>query len=248
MIDYTNTDYTVRDDIVASQIRAWDSLARPGTWWTAAERIAIAQQVRASRHCSLCRERKQALSPNAVEGRHNGSDDATAPLSIATIDAVHRIVTDPGRLVRGLVDAMIADGLSDAHYIELVGIVCVVTAIDGFARTIGAEQAPFPSPRPGDPARLRPKHLVDDGYWTPTIPFIDGQSTGLYEHANFMPNVGRGLSLVPQATRTAQDLMLAHYMPYTSVISNYEPPNRPIDRMQIELVAGRVSAKNDCFY
>jgi hypothetical protein len=63
-----------------------------------------------------------------------------------------------------------------------------------------------------------------------------------------MPNVGRGLSLVPQCTRTAQDLMHAHYMPYTRVVSTYEPPNRPIDRMQIELVAARVSAKNDCFY
>ena len=42
--------------------------------------------------------------------------------------------------------------------------------------------------------------------------------------------------------------MVAHYMPYTSVITNYEPPERPIDRMQIELVAARVSAKNECFY
>jgi hypothetical protein len=244
MIDYSGIDYQVRDDIVASQQRAWDSLAKAGTWWTAAERIAIGEEVRASRRCALCTERKQALSPSAV----NGSHDSASSLSAATIDAVHRIVTDPGRLTRVMVDAMIEDGLSDAHFVELVGVVCIVTAIDGFARTIGAEPAPFPAARDGEPARLRPDKLADDGYWIPTISFADGQCSGLYDLSNFMPNVGRGLSLVPQCTRTAQDLMFAHYMPYTSVISNYEPPNRPIDRMQIELVAARVSAKNDCFY
>ena len=244
MIDYSSTDYEVRDDIVASQTRAWNSLGNAGTWWTAAERVAIGEEVRASRGCTLCRERKRALSPNAGKGPHDSATD----LSAATIDAVHRIVTDPGRLTRAMIDAMIDEGLSDAHFVELVGIACIVTAIDGFARTIGARPTPFPDPRPGDPARLRPGNAADDGYWVPTISFADGQMSGLYDLANFMPNVGRGLSLVPHSTRTAQDLMLAHYMPYTSVISNYEPPGRPIDRMQIELVAARVSAKNDCFY
>jgi hypothetical protein len=244
MIDYHASEYAVRDDIVAAQTRAWDSLSSPGTWWTAAERTAIGEEVRASRHCALCRDRKQAISPNAVGGDH----DSPNTLSAATVDTVHRIATDPGRLTRGLLDAMTAEGLTDGHYVELVSIVCIVTAIDGFARTIGAAPATFAPPSPGDPTRERPDQLEEDGYWVPTISIENGQATGLYEAANFMPNVGRGMSLVPNEVRTAQDLMLAHYMPYTSVISNYEPPGRPIDRMQIELVAARVSAKNDCFY
>ena len=64
----------------------------------------------------------------------------------------------------------------------------------------------------------------------------------------FVPNVGRGLSLVPAAVRTARDLMAAHYMTYAQVVTDWESPDRPIDRSQIELVAARTSAKNDCFY
>jgi hypothetical protein len=246
MIDYRDTDYDVRDDIVESQARAWRSLSEPGTWWTAAQRVAIGREVRASRTCPLCADRKQALSPNAVNGEHDSPTD----LSTATVDAVHRIVTDPGRLTCRIVEAMIDEGLTDAHFVELVSVVCIVTAIDGFARTIGAEAAAFPIPQPGEPSRIRPEHTEDDGYWVPTIPYEVGRQPGigLYDESSFMPNVGRGLSLVPPEVHTARDLMLAHYMPYTSVISNYEPPGRPIDRMQIELVAARVSAKNNCFY
>ena len=64
----------------------------------------------------------------------------------------------------------------------------------------------------------------------------------------FVPNVGRGLSLVPDAVRSAKDLMLAHYMRYDQVVTDYDPPDRPINRSQMELVASRTSAKNACFY
>ena len=65
-IDYRTTGIDVRDDIVASQMRAWQSLAAPGTWWTGAERVAIAREVRAARRCASCAERKAALSPYAL--------------------------------------------------------------------------------------------------------------------------------------------------------------------------------------
>ncbi|TFH21484.1 MAG: hypothetical protein E4H03_10570, partial [Myxococcales bacterium] len=93
MIDYESTGYRVRDDIVESQSRAWEALAQPGTWWTGAERVAIAREARAAWDCPLCRKRKSALSPYAVNGSHAAATD----LSTVAIDAVHRIVTDPGR-------------------------------------------------------------------------------------------------------------------------------------------------------
>jgi hypothetical protein len=71
---------------------------------------------------------------------------------------------------------------------------------------------------------------------------------GLYEPDAFVPNVGRGLSHVPDAVRSARNLMLAHYVQYEQVVTDYEPPDRPISRSQMELVASRTSAKNDCFY
>jgi len=246
MIDYRNTGIDVRDDIVASQTRAWQTLSAPGTWWTGAERVAIAREVRAARRCGWCAERKAALSPYALSGQH----DAATDLRPAIVDAVHRVVTDPGRLSRRWAAEVMAAGVSDAHLVELVGVVCTVMLVDGFARAIGAEPPPLPEPVAGDPSRLRPVEAVDEGYFVPTIPYPVGQrpELGLYEPNAFVPNVGRGLSLVPDALRSARDLMLAHYMRYEQVVTDYEPPDRPISRSQIELVAARTSANNGCFY
>lgn len=103
-IDYRNTGIAVRDDMIASQTRAWQSLGAPGTWWTGAERVAIAREVRAARRCAGCADRKAALSPYAVNAAH----DAVTDLPPAIVDAVHRIVTDPGRLSRRWADEVMA--------------------------------------------------------------------------------------------------------------------------------------------
>ena len=245
-IDYRSTGIAVREEIVASQRRAWDSLAAPGTWWTGAQRVALAREVRAARGCALCAARQAALSPYAVRGAHAG-DGELAP---AVVDAVHRVTTDPGRLTRRFADDVIAAGISDAQLVEGIGIVCLVMLVDGFARAIGADAPALPDPLPGAPTRTRPAEAIDEGYFVPTIPYAIGArpDLALFDPGAFVPNVGRGLSLVPAAVRTARDLMAAHYMTYAQVVTDWEAPDRPIDRSQIELVAARTSAKNDCFY
>jgi hypothetical protein len=243
-IDYQATRIAVRADIIASQTRAWQSLGASGTWWTGAERVAIAREVRAALVCPECAARKAAVSPYSLRGDHRGPNDLPA----VVVDAVHRVTTDPGRLSRRFAGEVIAAGVSDAEFVELVAVVCTVMVVDGFARAIGAAAPALPTPVAGEPSRVRPTEAVDEGYFVPTIPFAVGQQIGLYEAAPFMPNVGRGLSLVPAEVHTARDLMLAHYMKYEQVATPYEPPGRPITRSQIELVAARTSAKNDCFY
>jgi alkylhydroperoxidase family enzyme len=245
-IDYRSTGIAVRDDIVASQRRAWQSLAAAGTWWTGAERVAIAREVRAARRCPFCAERKAVLSPSAVSGVHAAASD----LRPAIVDAVHRVVSDPGRLSRGWAAEVIAAGASDAQLVELISVVCIAMLVDGFARAIGADPPTLPDPQAGAPTRVRPAEAIDEGYFVPTIPYAVGSrpELDLYDANAFVPNVGRGLSLVPAAVRTARDLMAAHYMTYAQVATDYAPSDRPIDRSQIELVAARTSAKNDCFY
>jgi hypothetical protein len=143
---------------------------------------------------------------------------------------------------------VIAD-VRDTHFVELVSVVCTAMLVDGFARAIGAPPPPLPEPIAGEPSRVRPVEAVEEGYFVPTIPYAVGSrpELDLYDANAFVPNVGRGLSLVPAAVRTARDLMAAHYMTYAQVVTDYVP-DRPIDRSQIELVAARTSAKNDCFY
>ena len=244
-IDYRRTGIAVREDLVASQQRAWSSLAAPGTWWTGAQRVAIARETRAARRCPTCAERKAALSPHAVVGAHAAASD----LPPAVIDAVHRVVTDPGRLSRRWADEVMT-AIRDAALVELISVVCIVMLVDGFARAIGADPPALPDPLPGEPLRVRPTEAIDEGFFVATIPYAVGSRPehGLYDANACVPNVGRGLSLVPAALRTARDLMESHYMTYAQVVTDWEPSDRPIDRSQIELVAARTSAKNDCFY
>jgi hypothetical protein len=47
-------------------MRAWERIARPGTWWDGAARAAIAAEARRAPLGALCRPRKETLSPVAV--------------------------------------------------------------------------------------------------------------------------------------------------------------------------------------
>src|SRR5207249_196008 len=61
-ISYDSAAVPVREDLVLAHARQWERLARPGTWWTGAERVAIAGEVRSAVTCELCRQRKASLS------------------------------------------------------------------------------------------------------------------------------------------------------------------------------------------
>ena len=242
---YASAPVPVREDLRAAHDRAWHALGRPGTWWTGAERIAIARASRTALGCALCRDRKAALSPYTSDGVHDGQSE----LSAVAVDAVHRITTDPGRLTRQWYETVRAAGLEDGAYVELIGIVTTVLGTDSFCRALGMPPHPLPSPEAGPPSRRRPAAARDEGAWVPSIP--SGAATGpdadLYaDIPGPTPNVIRALSLVPDAVRTLKDLGGAHYM------TTGEMPDltrgRSIDRTQIELIAGRVSALRECFY
>jgi hypothetical protein len=60
-------------------------------------------------------------------------------------------------------------------------------------------------------------------------------------------NVIRAMSLVPDEVRTLQDLSTAHYLP-SGQVRNPTASAGVLSRMQMELIAGRVSALQHCFY
>jgi hypothetical protein len=165
-LSYASAPVPVRRDLIESQSRAWQSIGRPGSWWTGSERVAIAAETRVAQRCALCLARKTALSPAAVGGTH----DSPGTLPPAAIDAVHRITTDPGRLTRRWFDEIAAAGLADAAYVELLGVVVTTLGIDAFCRAVGVPPHPLPAPQPGEPGRRRPEGARDEGAWVATIP------------------------------------------------------------------------------
>jgi hypothetical protein len=248
MIDYSGGSYPVRADLVECHREIHGSLGAPGTWWTGSEKLAIAAEARAARECELCGARKAAVSPFAVDGTHTGP----GMLPAEVVDVVHRIVTDPGRLSKSWCDGVLEKTLDDGRYVELIGTLVVVTALDIFARAIGIAAAPLPEVRSGEPIRERPSSARDEGAWVPLVPC--GEAGGsdaerVYGGLDAVPNIGRALSLVPSQVESLRAFSGPHYMTIDHVADpNYETPGRALDRLQMELVAARVSKLNDCFY
>ena len=61
-------------------------------------------------------------------------------------------------------------------------------------------------------------------------------------------NVLRALSLVPDGLRSWQKVAAEQYLSPGRMMQFAAPTGRAINRMQIELVAGRVSSISECFY
>jgi hypothetical protein len=243
-LDYSAAGVTVREDLKETHRYLWEHIRSPGTWWTGAERVAIAAEARRSVSCRLCIARKAALSPGAVRGTHDTLGELPEPV----VDTIHRIRTDPARLSKPWFDEVTSGGLEDTRYVELVGVVTLTAGVDFFCRSLGIELFPLPDPKPGEPSRHRPTAAKPGTAWVPMVAPEDasGPEADLYGGAPFVPNIVRALSLVPDQVRALRRSSDAHYVPVQQIPD--PTVRRDLDRMQMELVAARVSALNECFY
>ena len=237
--------YLIRSDLDQTTREAWEYLGQPGSWWTGSERVAFVAEVRAARDCRLCADRLDALSPYSVQGEHDTASDLPA----VGIEATHRLTTDAARLSEKAVREWNAAGLTDEAYVEIVSIVSTVMGIDAFCDALEIPVLPLPQAEPGEPSRYRPAEAVDDGAWVPMIPNNgEGENEADLYHRlpasrPYVPNVIRAMSLVPDAVRNLMGLLFAFYAGLGNPKSGSS-----LNLRQIELVAGRVSALNECFY
>ena len=241
----------MREELAETQALAWQRLASPGTWWTAAERVAIAAEARNARACPFCAARAAALAPMAVSGTHARLN---TPLSDAAIEAIHRIRTDPGRLGETWFLRLRQAGLDEAAYVELVSVVAVVTAVDTFHSAAGLAPRPLPEPLPGRPARHRPAGARPGLAWVATLAPEDvtPDDPDLYrEHPGprerYGANIHRALSLVPDSMIHWWDMLEAMYQS-SAQMRHFARDYRAVTHAQIELLAARVAALNRCEY
>jgi len=234
----------IRDGLARELERAWSRLAAPGTWWTGAERLAIAAEVRNAKTCALCRRRKEALSPYTVPGSHDGLGVLPEPV----VEIVHRIATDAGRLKRSWVNERFAAGISEEEYVEAVGVVALITALDSFDLALGLELRPLPAPLPGEPQRRRPAGARRDLAWVSMVAPQDLTPDDPDPYAvHGAKNIHWALSLVPQEVFNFFDLDVELYLKDRE-IRDFDTEYRALSHAQIELLAGRVSALNGCYY
>ncbi|WP_299582808.1 alkylhydroperoxidase-related (seleno)protein [uncultured Microbulbifer sp.] len=249
LFDYSKSPYPIREDLRDANLKAWQFIGKTGSWWSAQQHLAIAQEVRAAYACAFCRERKKALSPYQVEGRH----DSNSNLPEEVIDTIHRIVTDTSRLSEDWLKKILSADISIGQYVELVAVVVFLMNVDTFHRALGFALEELPALEfLGDdhPSQYMPKGLQEGAAWVPMIG--QGQCAeseqDLYTDIPKPTNVLRALSLVPDAVRCQRYMENRYYFLPSQVMQVGENHDRALSRTEIELVATRVSMNNECFY
>src|SRR6266851_4500944 len=241
MLSYDGAPFAVRVELEAAHQRVWDRLERAGTWLDGPTRILVAAETRHA--AGLCARRKAALSPYMVEGTH----DDRGELPGNWIEMIHRIVADPGRLTHAWYRRMLASGIADAEYVEIVSVIAHVTAIDTFARGLDIQAQPLPIPLPGAPSRYRPAEARQNEAWAPNIAWDEHGPNEADYFASPPANIRRALTLVPDEARSFFDLVEHQYLPGPAM-RDFSREYRAITHAQIELPAGRISAINQCVY
>ena len=220
--EYKSFGDSVPVEIGDAHRAAWERVASPGSWWSGSQRVEAARLARDAR-------RMRDLPPWVRETR----PDVSALLSPEAADLVRRVAVDVHTLNADSVGEWVEE-MGDAAYVELCAVVVCVTAIDAFAEALGEELEPLPEPRPGEPDGLRPDGMADAGAFVP----MAEKSMG--------PNVGRALSLAPMDNAAFFGLVGSMY-----ALTNFSEmvwADQVLSRPQVELVAARVSAINECFY
>lgn len=234
-LSYAASPHPVRADLEETHRHTWESLALPGVWWTAAERIEIAREARRAR--------------TAVGLAGGYADDSETELPAGAREVARRVGADPVSLERSWYDSIVPERLSDAQYVEAVGVIVRTVNVDVFCRGLGVPLHEYPTATPGEPSRQRPKTARVDEAWVPMIPNApEGGEEAKATFGGQNANVIRALSLVPPEVHGVSEAGMSHYIRDKRVLDAKHDPGRAISRSQIELIAGRISAINECFY
>ena len=201
------------------------TIAQTGGFWTGAERTALANAARAAQPRDLTS--RPALADLSLDGA-SGIVDSPFTVEVAT-----KVAVEAEQITSTWASAAI-EGLGVGRYVELVSVVATVIALDRFRAGLSLDPLPLATPVAGEPAQVLAEGLGDAGAHVPMLLDYRG------------PNVGRAMSAVPEALMLFFPLVSTFYS--ENDFESLEWQGRALSRPQIELVASRTSALNQCFY
>lgn len=182
----------------------WARFGEPGVWMSGEQRVEVLRLAR----------RPGGVPP----------DD---PVSTAASMVAHRAASISASTVEGLESR----DLRREHYVEIVGVVSRLTAIDTYERGIGRQVRDLPAARPGQPSHDVVAGARRRAGWVPTVGAI-GPPTAL--------------NAVPAEAAAQESLHGALYLSYADMSDL--AAERGLTRAQMEFVAARVSYLNDCLF
>lgn len=163
--------------------------------------------------------------------RARAGEPPAGDLPPVAAEASRLLAVAPATARKGWVAEVAAPPLSHAHYVELLAVVSRVIAVDTLARVLGKETDPLPGAVPGDPSGEIASAARPGAGW---VPMVGGTS------------ITQALSLVPAENAELERLHGAMYLTFAEMA---DPGiTRGLTRTQMELVAARTSALNECFY
>jgi hypothetical protein len=221
---------TLRSDLLAAQAQAWRSVTSAGACFDGVQRWAIAQ---VALHALDDSDPLPPWAPLSGAGRIVvGSEVLTEPV----VNAVYRLARHASSLTEGWYRERIEEGLDPLAYVELVAVVSVVAAVDGFFRASGSARPPLPEPLRGEAHGRHPQVEPATRNWVLVAAPAD-------QHAA----VVQGLSAVPDDMRTVRLLAAAQYIPFDAM-GDLGWNRGTLSRGEMELCAARLSRARECFY
>jgi hypothetical protein len=179
-----------------------------------------------------------------VPGAHGSLGD----LPETVVEVIHRISTDAGRVTERWVQACLESGITDAEYVEIVGLVATITALDTFSKAMDVPRRPLPEALPGEPSRRRPKGAKKTIAWVPTMSPQDLQPGDPDPFSRYgAVHIQQALSLVPDSVIGFFDLDVALYL-QQDAIRDFATEYRAISHAQLEFIAAKASSINSCYY
>ena len=238
MTIYKNATIPVRKEIESLHETQMRSLAASGTWWSGPERKYFAMETRSA----ILGQNRSLRLPE------------TSERSSAILEAAKKVVSEvasSGRNIsRHTLDNALESGIKEGEYVEVIGVVTRTVCLDIFCTGLGIPCLPLPTPTNEVPPKSNPTCLADEGAWLKTIPSgTKGgtDSSNLYGQIA-APFIFRALSMVPDEARQVMDLTNTQYVPPEELMNFTFSHEDTFGRPEIELVAGRTSVINECFY
>ena len=220
----------VRQDLVRAHNQAIAALSKPGTWWTGAQRreLAITAQLAISESEPVA----PWIGVSTVANKLPVS--LTAP-KIAH-DAIYRISRHAATLTREWYEKVTAE-INPLAFVELCGIACTIAPVMAFRRALGLPALEISSAESGQPSNQEPDNIVVAQLnWVPVVGPADKDAA-----------VVQAFTAVPETNRVIWAMADAQYIPDKEMID----PNwtrGTLSRVQMELIATRVSQQRECFY
>ncbi len=214
------------------------SLVESGTWLTGSERSYLAKLARA-----VIQGQEYQRDPS------EGQDENYSTLNPAS-EVVAQVAAGGKHITRETLEDALRSGLSEEEYVESVGVAARAVCLDTFCEGIGIPVLTLGTPSNQTPTRKKSTNAASEGAWLKTIPSgPQGGSEGSELYGELAaPFIFRALSLVPEEARHIIDLVTLQYVPGQELMNFKFSYEESFGRRETELVAGRTSAINECFY